>query len=671
MADELVGLLRAAGSVAELDPGTAWDLDAQLAVLAQTADVLSAGLATWQQRLQTLGLHASVTDAAGVGHDRFAELAAGLGVARNQLRIIYAEQFAAAEAHVSQIARDGFWGETAAPAEAPGGPAVDIGEGVLFLGDVNAGAVAWTGTGPAGGREVDVDNGTDRAKLGLTRAQMHQLRDQLAASLTDPTVAPELTTPDGSVSWHPAGPGQRVLRIEADGEAVEVSLTEAQVRAISQQLTEDLAVEAKAAETFPGVTGRLEDKHAGVRLDNDAQLSVPAGALSTEDLAACGRAVRLYRNSTYREIPVYLRGGEDKVLQIREQVGQQEPSLEPVSQHVAWIDQAMAAAPLAEPIEVYRGVHDLPEVIGHQLDGDLVGIEWTEQSFPSTSVEAKVATIFAGEDTLLKLHVPAGVGAIQLDSRPTQREHTREAEILLQRRLRMRIVGEHHEDIGGGGVFFVGDEMRVGPPTRYRVLDIEVTLAGAASTATDDQAAAVFAPAPDPGRSGAGWVTGPAGQRGPWGRYGAAGALICHQDDDGPPRYLMVRASTGADGAGRWQLPGGARDEHETPHQTAARETHEELGVPYDDLAQMTPHAQHVYERDGWSYTTVTATTPQRFDVHAADWETTDAAWLTRAEIADLDRAGQLIEPLSGHAIDAIIDLIPDKSTVDNTTKSA
>lgn len=358
----------------------------------------------------------------------------------------------------------------------PAPPPVDIGEGVLFLGDVNAGAVAWTGTGPAGGREVELDNGTDTAKLGLTRAQMYQLRDRLAASLADPATAPELTTPDGTLSWYPAEQGRRTLRVEVDGEGVEAPLSEAQVRAISQQLSEDLAAEAKAAETFPGVTGRLEDKHAGVRLDNDAQLSVPAGALSAEDLAACGRAVRLYRNSTYREIPGYLRGGEDKVLKIREQVGQQEPSLEPVSQHVALIDQAMAAAPLAQPIEVYRGVRDLPEVIGQQLDGQVVGIEWTEQSFPSTSVEPNVATIFADDDVLLKLHVPAGVGGIQLDSRPTHREHTREAEILLQRRLRMRVVDEHSEDIGGGGVTFGDDgQRRVAPPRRYRVLDVEVT----------------------------------------------------------------------------------------------------------------------------------------------------------------------------------------------------
>ena len=41
--------------------------------------------------------------------------------------------------------------------------------------------------------------------------------------------------------------------------------------------------------------------------------------------------------------------------------------------------------------------------------------------------------------------MPAGVGAVQLSGWPTKVAHNREAEVLLQPRLRMRIVADHTE----------------------------------------------------------------------------------------------------------------------------------------------------------------------------------------------------------------------------------
>jgi 8-oxo-dGTP pyrophosphatase MutT (NUDIX family) len=981
---------------------------------------------------------------------------------------------------------------------------IDVGPGSVFPRGFSGPSVEWSEGSATGGRVLrftDVDDGGQDAQVALSAQQIRTLRDELGGALT--TGAAGGVAAGGAVVWRPGPDGRYQVRLAGeDGEQAVLSLTPGQMRAWHDQLGADLADEDAARATFPGLTGRLQDRVRGQQLDLDSPLTLPAGELSSEQVAASARALRFYRGGSFRAIAAHLRGGADpdETFLVNERPGERGRD-ERLAEHVEAIDQALAAAPLAEPVIVWRGVRELGEHIGADLDTDVVGTTWTERSFPSTSVEPGLASIFA-DDVLLRLHVPAGVGAIQLDSRPTDREHTREAEILLPRGLQMRVTGESEVPIGGGGTTFRDGQMHVAPPTPYRVLDVEVsppmgssgsaadtaaaravlheavadvtaiaprkrltgglssdvhlvtlpdgrqvvhkrgneddpdlvrrqadaevlaavvaeavgtrvaqvvrdpqdpnavymeyvdgprpgrqagigislelnehpdavriglldalignadrqaimsdgrpvgidheqawvsgatgpwdlpsspgqpssafvdektflpgplareelealeprlralrpqfeqagrgawhdyvmnahsqlcdravtaarppltdtplhgdlaldapplslmqmtaagdpraealwfrtgdnsltngygqTGAGAlndylrdpyassdqqlhlahvagdissamadsvltrpitvyrglsvhglidaepgqwlgrafhdpapASVTTDPAVAAthgtvttvlvppgvgairvedrpeddtagkeivlqagltyrvvdeqvdrddrgrllrhqlslevvpprrqhladppaagdevaVFAPAIDRGRSGAGWVTGPDGQQGPWGPYGAAGVLVRHQGDDGQDRYLMVRAGAGADGAGRWQFPGGARDENETAHQAATRETHEELGVPYDDLARMTPHGQHVYERDGWSYTTVAATTPNRFEVRQADWETSDAAWLTRAEITDLNRTGRLIEPLSGQAIDTIIGLVAE-----------
>ncbi|SNY72913.1 ADP-ribosyltransferase [Paractinoplanes atraurantiacus] len=375
-----------------------------------------------------------------------------------------------------------------------GGPGpgadVDIGPGALWLGDVNAGVVSWGSRGPAGGRRVEIEDGDGEfAGVGLTREQMRELRDRLAATLAgEPGADARMAADDGTLSWRADGDGRYRLRADTGDGHCEVILTGAQMQAVQEQIAADLAGEDAAAATFPGVTGRLADKHAGVSYDNDSALTVPHGALTDEQLQACGRAVRLYRNSTYRQIGAHLRGGDDEVMQIREYPGQTDATAEPVSEHVAKIDQAMQAAPLDQPLTLWRGVHDLPLVVGTEPDKDLTGIQWTEQSFPSTSIDPKIASIFTGDDTLLRLHVPAGTGAIQLDSRPTALAHNREAEVLLQRGLQMRIIADQRQTVDKGHTAGQQDA----PPREYRVLDVEVTV----------PKPAVPEPAvPEPGRS--------------------------------------------------------------------------------------------------------------------------------------------------------------------------
>jgi hypothetical protein len=368
---------------------------------------------------------------------------------------------------------------TDGPGPAPAGDdAIDVGPGSLLPHGFPGPSVEWFEGNRTGGRTVrilDVDNDMD-AQVELTPQEIRRLRDDLGRSRTDGTGGQLDAGDRGRVAWQPGPDGRSRVQITgADSRPATLTLTGAHLRALHTQLVADLADEDAARADFPGVTGRLQDKPRGQRYDVDAPLRLVAGDLTGAQVEASARALRLYRSGTYRAVAGYLRGTtDDGTILVRELPG--DPGrVEQLAEHVALIDQAMAAAPLDEPATVWRGIREVADKLDVDLNRDLTGTEWTEKSFSSTSVDPNVASIFTSEDVLLRLHVPVGVGAVQLDSRPTTREHTREAEVLLERGLRMRVVGESHEPIGGGGTVWRDGKPVATPPTRYRVLEVEVS----------------------------------------------------------------------------------------------------------------------------------------------------------------------------------------------------
>lgn len=167
------------------------------------------------------------------------------------------------------------------------------------------------------------------------------------------------------------------------------------------------------------------------------------------------------------------------------------------------------------------------------------------------------------------------------------------------------------------------------------------------------------------GASGDGRVLMPDGTPGPWGKYGASGAMYRHIGNDDVPRYLLVQQGPRTDNPGKWQLPGGARDEKENPYQAAARETVEELGAPEAQIAA--GRVNGTYETSlpdvGWSYTNVAVTVPRQFtaDLTGREKEISAARWMTADEIAQLDRDGELIPALSGGKLERnVVSLFPD-----------
>lgn len=122
-----------------------------------------------------------------------------------------------------------------------------------------------------------------------------------------------------------------------------------------------------------------------------------------------------------------------------------------------------------------------------------------------------------------------------------------------------------------------------------------------------------------------GWVWTPRGRR--WGRYGAAGLLLVHDD-----RYLLALRSAWVHMPDVWSVPGGAIERAETPAQAAMRECSEELGgVPAHRVV-----GSHVVDLGGWSYTTIVAAVDEPWQPPQPSWETADVRWFTAAEVERL-----------------------------------
>lgn len=174
-----------------------------------------------------------------------------------------------------------------------------------------------------------------------------------------------------------------------------------------------------------------------------AKAEAPASATPEATLAAAPKAVdgtgsrkidragtaalERYRGKDFSEINRGLRSGK--------------PSAKTVAT-AAQIDRVHADSKLTEDVVVHRGIGDIEAVFGPAAKRKLIGAEWQDDAFQSTSANADTAERFLiGEQgrrgvAVMKIRVPKGTGAIQLS------DDRYEAEMLLERGLRMRVVSD-------------------------------------------------------------------------------------------------------------------------------------------------------------------------------------------------------------------------------------
>src|SRR3954465_12006849 len=105
---------------------------------------------------------------------------------------------------------------------------------------------------------------------------------------------------------------------------------------------------------------------------------------------------------------------------------------------------------------------------------------------------------------------------------------------------------------------------------------------------------------------GGGWADGEAGH-GHWGRHGAAGLLLYHENSE--PYVLLQKRSRLSIGGGTWGLLGGARPNQGNPIEGALREASEESALAPSVVRVHWLDGEH---HGGWSYETVIGSTPAR-----------------------------------------------------------
>ncbi|WP_156688456.1 NUDIX hydrolase [Mycobacterium sp. Marseille-P9652] len=136
---------------------------------------------------------------------------------------------------------------------------------------------------------------------------------------------------------------------------------------------------------------------------------------------------------------------------------------------------------------------------------------------------------------------------------------------------------------------------------------------------------------------GDGWVVSDNGGH-YWGRFGAAGLLLRAPLSDGTPAVLLQHRAVWSHQGGTWGLPGGARDSHETPEETAVREAHEEAGLLTERLTvRASVVTAEVFARGGrrWTYTTVVADAGELLAT-VPNGESAEMRWVPEEEVTGL-----------------------------------
>lgn len=109
------------------------------------------------------------------------------------------------------------------------------------------------------------------------------------------------------------------------------------------------------------------------------------------------------------------------------------------------VDAAMTVSRTTAPIVVHRGVKSAETIFGADPPADLVGREWIDHGYVSTSVDERATREFAsnGAGVRMTIQVPEGVGALGIEN--SQPGLKSEREVLLQRGLRFRVTGDRTE----------------------------------------------------------------------------------------------------------------------------------------------------------------------------------------------------------------------------------
>ncbi len=153
-------------------------------------------------------------------------------------------------------------------------------------------------------------------------------------------------------------------------------------------------------------------------------------------------ALENYRGGDYRPINRSLRGMPVTASSQSDVDLGEEGFKRRVQDQIDLLDGVMKHSQLTDDVEVMRGTSTGKGVFGDALAHDLTGFEWTEDAYMSTSVNPAVAEEFTVSGLLLNIRVPKGTGVVALSGLETPDGEEDEAELLLERGLRLRVVAD-------------------------------------------------------------------------------------------------------------------------------------------------------------------------------------------------------------------------------------
>jgi 8-oxo-dGTP diphosphatase len=125
-------------------------------------------------------------------------------------------------------------------------------------------------------------------------------------------------------------------------------------------------------------------------------------------------------------------------------------------------------------------------------------------------------------------------------------------------------------------------------------------------------------------RDGDGWIDCQCGGK-HWGLFGAAGLVLVRDQS-----ILLQHRAPWVHNGDTWGIPGGARDSHETPLESALREANEEIGI---DIKLLSAVGEFVDDHITWSYHTIIAKASPELIAHEMNDESLEVKWIPIAEI--------------------------------------
>lgn len=277
------------------------------------------------------------------------------------------------------------------------------------------------------------------ARRGMSTAAGPSGRRRLARDPSGAFVTRESTTRRG------VAPGQRRLMPEqiheqarSRDEAIELLRANGYLRPAPRVTipTQRIAPPRRrpfAERAAAAATG--EDALAAARFGLDRRPRPPE---FTPEMA---RAVNRYTSAEYAAVNRFLRG-------------QQLPygyTPDDITDLIPDLDAALDASKLDRDVLAWRGLANARQVLGDRVDGDLTGVEWREDSYLSLTASERRGIGFAGAPspgldtapTLMRVLVPRGTSGIEASGMQL------EAELVLARGLRLRVVADHGLDAAG------------------------------------------------------------------------------------------------------------------------------------------------------------------------------------------------------------------------------